>query len=91
MVGIDSAETAEQARFVIELYAIGALYLLACIAFLLRRSGWGWWLTFGMHVGVFVLALIEGVLLDWAGCSTAVDLVRAVRIPNGAGQAEAAR
>jgi hypothetical protein len=64
MVGIDSAETAEQARFVIELYAIGALYLLGCIAFLLRRSGWGWWLTFGMHVGVFVLAPIEGVLLD---------------------------
>jgi hypothetical protein len=64
MVDIDSAETAEQARFAIELYAIGALNLLGSIAFLLRRSGWGWWLVLGMQVGVFLLALIEGVLTD---------------------------
>ena len=64
MVGIDSAEAAEQTRFAIELYAIGALNLVASIAFLLRRSGWGWWLVLGMQVGVFVLALIEGVLTD---------------------------
>ena len=63
-VGIDSAEAAEQARFVIELYAIGALNLLASIPFLLRGWGWGWWLVLGMQVGVFVLALIEGVLID---------------------------
>ena len=61
---INSAEAAEQARFAIELCAIGALNLLASIAFLLRRSGWGWWLVLGMQVGVFVLALIEGVLTD---------------------------
>jgi hypothetical protein len=64
MVGADSAEAAEQARFAIELYAIGALNLLAPIALLLRRTGWGWWLVIGMQVGVFVLALIEGVLTD---------------------------
>ena|ERR1700686_2577324 len=64
MVGIDSTEAAEQARVAIELYAIGALNLLASIAFLLRRSDWGWWLVIGMHVGVFVLALIQGVLTD---------------------------
>jgi hypothetical protein len=64
MVGIDSAEAVEQARFAIELGAIGALNLLASIAFLLRRSGWVWWLVLGMQVGVFVLALIEGVLTD---------------------------
>jgi hypothetical protein len=64
MVGIDSAETAEQARFAIELYAIGALNLLGFIAFLLHRSGWGWWLVLGMQVGVFAVALIEGVLTD---------------------------
>ena len=64
MVGIDSAEAAEQARFAIELCAIGALNLLASIALLLRRSGWVWWLVLGMQVGVFVLALIEGVLTD---------------------------
>jgi hypothetical protein len=64
MVGVDSAETAEQARFAIELYAIGALNLLAFMAFLIRRSGWGWWLVLGMQAGVFVLALIEGVLTD---------------------------
>jgi hypothetical protein len=64
MVGIDSTEAAEQARFVIELYAIGAVNLLASIAFVFRRSGWGWWLVLGMQVGVFVLALIEGVLTD---------------------------
>lgn len=64
MVGTDSAEGAEQARFAIELYAIGTLNLLASIAFLLGRSGWIWWLVLGMQVGVFVLALIEGVLTD---------------------------
>ena len=64
MVGNDSAEAAEQARFAIELYAIGALNLLGSIAFLLGRSGWGWWLVLGMQVGVFALALIEGVLTD---------------------------
>jgi hypothetical protein len=64
MVGINPAEAAEQARFAIELYAIGALNLLASIAFLLRRSGWGWWLVLGTQVGVFVLVLIEGVLTD---------------------------
>jgi hypothetical protein len=64
MVGIDSSEGAEQARFAIELYGIGALNLLALIVFLLRRSGWVWWLVLGMQVGVFVLALVEGVLTD---------------------------
>jgi hypothetical protein len=64
MLGVDSAETAEQARFAIELYAIGALNLLGSIAFLLRRSGWGWWLVLGMQVGVFTLALIGGALTD---------------------------
>ena len=63
-VGMDSAEAAEQARFATELYAIGALNLLASIAFLIRRSGWGWWLVLGIQVAVFVLALIEGVLTD---------------------------
>ena len=60
MVGIDPAEAAEQARFVIELYAIGALNLLASIAFLLRSSGRGWWLVLGMQVGAIVLGLVEG-------------------------------
>lgn len=64
MAGISSAEAAEQARIAIELYALGALYLLGCIAFVLGRSGWRWWLVLGVQVGVFVLALIEGVLTD---------------------------
>jgi hypothetical protein len=64
MVNIDSAEAAEQARFAIELGAIGALNLLASIALLLRRTDWVWWLVLGMQVGVLVLALIEGVLTD---------------------------
>ena len=64
MVGINSVEAAEQARIAIELYAIGALNLIASIAFLLRRSGWVWWLLVGMQVGVFVLALIEGAVTD---------------------------
>ena len=64
MVGVDSREAAEQARFAIELYAIGALNLLGSLAFLLRRTGWSWWLVLGMQVGLFVLALSEGVLTD---------------------------
>ena len=76
MVPIDSAESTEQARFAIELFAIGGLNLVGFVdgqprprqdgfvAFLLRRSAWGWWLVLGMQVGVFVLALIEGVLTD---------------------------
>ncbi len=64
MAGIDSFEAAEQARFAIELYAIGALNVLAAVPFLLRRSGWSWWLVIGVHVGTVVLALIEGVVAD---------------------------
>ena len=64
MVGIDSTEAAEQARFAIQLYAIGALNLLASVAFLRRPSGWGWWLVLRMQVGIFVLAVIEGWLTD---------------------------
>jgi hypothetical protein len=64
MIGSNSAEAAEQARFAIELYAVGALNVLALIALLLGRSGWGWWVVFGMQVGIFVLALIEGVAID---------------------------
>jgi len=64
MVGADTAEAAEQARFAIELYAIGALNLVASIPFLLRRSGWSWGLVLGIQVGVFVLGMIEGVLTD---------------------------
>ena len=64
MVGVDPAEAAEQARFVIELYAIGALNLLASSTFLLRRSTWSWWLVLGTQVGLFALALIEGALTD---------------------------
>jgi hypothetical protein len=60
MVGIDSAGAAEQARFAIELGAIGALNLLASIALLLRRSGRAWWLVLGTQVGALVLGLIEG-------------------------------
>ncbi len=64
MVGADSAEAAEQARFAIELGAIAALNVVASIAFLIRRSGWAWWLVLGLQVGVFVVALIEGALTD---------------------------
>ncbi len=64
MVGADSAEAAEQARFAIELGAIGALNLLASSAYVFRRSGWGWWLVLGVQVVIFVLALIDGVLTD---------------------------
>jgi hypothetical protein len=62
--GWDLGEAAEQARFAIELYAIGALNLLASIAFLLRRWGWAWWLALGMQVGGFVFAQIEVWLGD---------------------------
>ena len=64
IVGIDSAEAAEQARFAVELYAIGALNLLASIAFLLRRSGWVWWLVIGMQVGILLFAEIEALVID---------------------------
>lgn len=95
MVGINPAEGAEQARFAIELYAIGALILLASIPFLLRRSGWGWWLVLGMQVGVSVLAVIEGVLTDigWFFFSglTLLSLVLLFAFRMAQIQAEAAR
>ena len=93
-VGVDSAEAAEQARFAIELYGIGALNLLVSIAFLIRRSGWAWWLVLGCKWGSSFgtgrgSAHRSGLVLLQQ--SPAVDLVSAVHIPNGAGQAEAAR
>ena len=72
IVGINPAEAAEQARFAVELYAIGTLNLLASAAFVFRRAGWGWWLVLGIQVAVFVLAVIEGTLTDlgWFFVST---------------------
>lgn len=64
MIGIDSAEASEQAHFAIELYAIGALNVVAAIGFLLRHWGWGLWLALGTQVAVFVWALIEGVAMN---------------------------
>ena len=64
MVGADSAEAAEQARFAIELGAIAALNLLASGVYILRRSSRSWWLVLGIQVGFFALAVIEGVLTD---------------------------
>lgn len=51
-------------RFAIELFAIGALNLLASIVFFLGRWRWGWWVLIGMQVGVLVLAEIEAQLID---------------------------
>jgi hypothetical protein len=64
MVGITSDEAEEQALFAIELGAIGALNLLAFIAFLLRQTRVVWWLVLGVHGVVFVVVLVEGVLTD---------------------------
>ena len=64
MVSANPPEAPEQARFAVELYAIGALNLVACVAFLLRRSGWAWWLVLGVQVIVFLLAVVEGALTD---------------------------
>jgi hypothetical protein len=51
-------------RFAIELCAIGALNLLASIAFFLRRWRRGWWVLIGMQAGVLLLAEIEALLID---------------------------
>jgi hypothetical protein len=61
MVRFDSAEAAEQARFAIELYAIGAITLAASIAFFLRRRGWAWWLPLAAQAAALVLGLVEGM------------------------------
>jgi cbb3-type cytochrome oxidase subunit 1 len=38
--------------------------MLASIVFLLRRSGWVWWLVIGMQVGILVLAELEAQVID---------------------------
>ena len=64
MLGSDASEAAEQATFVMELYAIGLLNLLASIVFVLRRSRLTWWFLVAIQVAVFVLAVTEGALTD---------------------------
>jgi hypothetical protein len=60
VVGIYSVHV----RYAIELCAIGALNILASVVFLLRRSGWVWWLVIGMQVGILVLAELEAQVID---------------------------
>ena len=72
-VGIDSAEAAEQARFAIELYGIGALNLLVSIAFLIRRSGWAWWLVLGCKWGSSFWHWSRERSQIWAGFTSAVS------------------
>src|SRR5712671_5786521 len=89
MVGVDSAETAEQARFAIELYAIGALNLLGSIAFALRRSGMGLVACARNAGGGFRVGADRGSAhrhrLVFLQRCPGVDLVPAVRIPKRLG------
>jgi len=62
--GASLQTAAVHARFAVELCAIGALYLLASVVYLLRRWAWLWWLVLGLQVGVFGFAQIEAQLID---------------------------
>ena len=64
MLRSDASEAAEQSAFVLELYAVGLLNVLALIVFVLRRSRLTWRLLVAIQVAVFVLAVTEGVLTD---------------------------
>ena len=70
MVASDAAEAAEQAAFVAELYAIGAIYFAGSLALLLLRSNRTWWLALGMQAALFALAIVEGILTDPLGWTT---------------------
>ena len=90
MVGSDAAEAAEQAAFVAELYAIGALYLASSLTLLLLRTKWTWWLVLCMQAALFALAIVEGMLTDplgWTSFSglplATLVLLVAIRIVQG--------
>lgn len=73
MVDPIPAEAAEQAGFVLEMCAIGALNLVAALAFVLVRRQIMWWLVVGLQGAVILIALVEGAFTDppgWFGFST---------------------
>jgi hypothetical protein len=64
MVGTNPTEAAEQASFVAEMYAVVVLSVVGWLAFLVTRSVRGWLLAAGVQVAVFVVAIIEGTLIN---------------------------
>ena len=64
MVVINPAEAAEQKRFAVELYTMGAVIVLASTVLVIRRTDWTWWLVGGTQAALLVFALIEGMRID---------------------------
>jgi hypothetical protein len=64
MAGIDSAESGEQARFALELIAIGMLNLAATVAFVLRQSKVSSWALMVLQVAILVAAFVQGIVTD---------------------------
>lgn len=67
MVDPISAETAEQATFILLMTAVGAAELVACLALGLLRWNATWWAVVGLQAVLFVGALVEGMLTDPQG------------------------
>jgi len=67
MVDSDPSEAAEQAGFVLEICVLGALNLAACLAVLLLRRQFTWWLAVGLQAAMLVAAVVEGLLTDPLG------------------------
>ena len=73
MVGAESPEAADNARFAIAIFAAAATNGIALLSFLLRQRGWGWLLLIVIQ-SADVLATLAGTLLisAWWGLITVV-------------------
>ena len=67
MVDPVPAEAAEQAGFVLDMFAIGALNLAACLVVLFLGWQVTWWGVVGLQMALFLAALVEGIRTDGPG------------------------
>jgi hypothetical protein len=62
-----SGEASEQAGFVLEMAAVGALNLVAALILVLLRSRITWWAIVALQAALFLAALAQGVRTDPPG------------------------
>ena len=73
MVDPMPAEAAEQAGFVLVMWAIGAVNLAASLTLIFFRWQLTWWLVVGFQGALFLFVVVEGIQTDpqgWFGFSS---------------------
>ena len=76
MVGAESPEATDNARFALSIFAAAAVNGIALVSFLLRARGWGWLMLIVIQSLDFLATLAAALLISaWWGLITAAAVL----------------